>query len=45
MLITFCEGVQFPEDGMLVVFRGSEKTHSVQAEPLNSSTFTVLIPG
>lgn len=45
MLITFCEGVQFPKDGMSVVFRGSEDTHTVQAVPLNSLTFTVLIPG
>lgn len=45
MLITFYDGTQLPSNNILAVFRGSESTHSVRAEPLNSLTYTVLIPG
>jgi len=46
MLVTFYEGTQFPSDSnILVVFRGSEGTHTVRAEPLNSLTYTAVIPG
>lgn len=46
MLITFYEGNRFPSGSNIqAVFRGSDGTHSVRAEPLNSLTYTVLIPG